>query len=130
LAPHFLHRGLPNVPTPVHRNLVKLLAGRGIPQEHIRQLILNPQTGKPLSIKTLERAFTTEIKTAKVELNLRVGRFIGAGWHSKCVNEFGAHQMEGTWWTAKFDVTPMLWDCWPNRSTSINPMIGRTQERP
>jgi hypothetical protein len=64
------------VPTPHHRDLVKLLAGRGIPQEHIRQLILNPQTGKPLSIKTLERAFATEIKIAKVELNIQVARFV------------------------------------------------------
>jgi hypothetical protein len=45
------------------------LAGRGIPQEDIRRLILNPQTGKPLSINTLERAFATEIKTAKTELD-------------------------------------------------------------
>ena len=34
------------VPTPDHRDLVKLLAGRGIPQEHSRQLIRNPQTGR------------------------------------------------------------------------------------
>jgi Protein of unknown function (DUF1153) len=33
-------------PDPRHRDLVKLLAGRGIPQEHIRQLIRNPQTGR------------------------------------------------------------------------------------
>jgi hypothetical protein len=64
------------VPTPDQREVVKLLAGRGIPQEHIRRLIRNPQTGKPLSIKTLERAFATEIQTAKVELKLQVGRFI------------------------------------------------------
>ena len=64
------------VPTPCDRRLVKLLAGRGIPQEHIRQLILNPQTGKPVSIKTLERAFATELKTAKGELNIQVARFV------------------------------------------------------
>jgi len=64
------------VPTPDHRDLVKLLAGRGIPQEHIRQLIRNPQTGRPLAIKTLRRAFLTEIKTAKVELKVQVARLI------------------------------------------------------
>ena len=64
------------VPTPDQRDMVKLLAGRGIPQEDIRRLILNPQTGKPLSIKTLERAFATEIKTAKTELDFKVGQFI------------------------------------------------------
>jgi hypothetical protein len=63
------------VPTPDQREVVKLLAGRGILQEHIRRLIRNPQTGKPLSIKTLERAFATEIQTAKVELKLQVARF-------------------------------------------------------
>ena len=64
------------VPTPDQREVVKLLAGRGIPQEHIRQLIRNPQTGKPLSIKTLERAFASEIQTAKVEGKLKIARFI------------------------------------------------------
>jgi hypothetical protein len=64
------------VPTPDHRDLVKLLATRGIPQEHIRQLIRNPQTGRPVSIKTLERAFATEIKDAKVELNCQIARFL------------------------------------------------------
>ena len=64
------------VPTPDHRHLVKLLAGRGIPQEHIRQLIRNPQTGRPLAIKTLRRAFLTEIKIAKVEVKVQVARFI------------------------------------------------------
>src|SRR5262245_15985042 len=33
------------VPTPDHRDLVKLLTTRGTLQEHIRQLIRNPQTG-------------------------------------------------------------------------------------
>jgi len=64
------------VPTPDHRDLVKLLATRGIPQEHIRQLIRNPQTGNPVSLKTFERAFATEITIARVELHLEVGTFI------------------------------------------------------
>ena len=41
-----------------------------------RQRAIEPQTGKPLSIKTLERAFATEIKTAKTELDVKVGQFI------------------------------------------------------
>lgn len=64
------------VPTPDHRELVKLLATRGIPQEYIRRLIRNPQTARPVSIKTLERAFATEIKTAKVEFACQVARFV------------------------------------------------------
>jgi hypothetical protein len=31
------------VPTPEHCDLVKLLTTRGIPQEHIRQLVRNPR---------------------------------------------------------------------------------------
>jgi len=64
------------VPTPDHRDLVTLLATRGIPQEYIRRLIRNPQTGRPVSIKTLERAFATEIKTAKVEFACQIARFV------------------------------------------------------
>jgi predicted phage terminase large subunit-like protein len=64
------------VPTPDHRDLVTLLATRGIPQEYIRRLIRNPQTGRPVSIKTLERAFATEIKTAKVAFACQIARFI------------------------------------------------------
>lgn len=64
------------VPTPYQCDVVKLLAGRGIPQEHIRRLIINPQTGKPLSIKTLELAFASEIKTAQIELNVQMVRFV------------------------------------------------------
>jgi hypothetical protein len=60
------------VPTPDHRDLVKLLATPGIPQELIR----NPQTGKPVSLKTFKRAFATEIKIARVELHFQVGMFI------------------------------------------------------
>jgi hypothetical protein len=44
--------------------------------EHICQLITNPQTGKPLSVKTLVLAFATEIMTGEAELKLRVGRFL------------------------------------------------------
>jgi hypothetical protein len=52
------------------------LATRGIPQEYIRQLIRNPHTEMPVSIKTLERAFATEIQAAKVEFPRQVARFI------------------------------------------------------
>jgi hypothetical protein len=52
-------------------------ARRATPRATSRdRFIINPQTGKPLSIKTLELAFETEIQTAKVELNFQVGRFI------------------------------------------------------
>jgi hypothetical protein len=34
------------------------------------------QTGRPVSIKTLERAFATEIKTAKVEFACQIACFV------------------------------------------------------
>jgi hypothetical protein len=71
------------VPTPDQREVVKLLSGRGIPQEHIRRLIRNPQTRKPLAIKTLERAFVTEIQTGKVEVKVKVAPFIHNGHDSR-----------------------------------------------
>jgi len=40
------------------------------------QCALVGSRGKPLSIKTLERAFATEIKTAKTEVDFKVGQFI------------------------------------------------------
>jgi hypothetical protein len=52
------------------------LTTRGIPQEHIRQLIRNPQTGRPVSAKTLRRAFLTEIQTGKVEFACQIARFV------------------------------------------------------
>jgi hypothetical protein len=58
------------------RDMVKFLVGEGIQQEHICRAILNPQTGKPLSPKTLRRAFAIEIKTGTVKLNFRVGKFV------------------------------------------------------
>jgi hypothetical protein len=52
------------------------LVRQGIPQEYIRRAILNPQTGKPLSIKTLELALRPEIETGTTELHTLVGDFI------------------------------------------------------
>jgi hypothetical protein len=64
------------VPTPNQRDIVTVLASRGIPREHICQLITNPQTGKPLSVKTLVLAFVSEIMTGEAQLKLRIGRFM------------------------------------------------------
>ena len=45
------------VPTPEQRNSVKVLAKLGIPQEKICQLVINPQTGKPLDQKSSRKHF-------------------------------------------------------------------------
>jgi hypothetical protein len=66
------------VPTAEQRNSVKALAGLGIPQEKICQLVVNPQTGKPLNEKSLRKHFKREIATGEVELHMQVGNFIAS----------------------------------------------------
>jgi hypothetical protein len=66
------------VPTSEQRNSIKVLAGLRIPQEQICQLVINPQTGKPLDEKSLRRHFKREIATGEIELHARVGNFIVA----------------------------------------------------
>ena len=43
------------VATPEQRNNVKILVGLGVPQAMICQLVVNPQTGKPLDEGTLKK---------------------------------------------------------------------------
>src|SRR5580698_2344437 len=43
------------VATPEQRNNVKILVGLGVPQAMICQLVVNPQTGKPLDEGPLEK---------------------------------------------------------------------------
>jgi hypothetical protein len=64
------------VPTPEQRNTVKVLAELGIPQEKICQLVINPQTAKPLDEKSLRKHFKREIATGEIELDAQVGNFI------------------------------------------------------
>jgi hypothetical protein len=52
------------------------LAGLGIPQEKICQLVINPQTAKPLDEKSLRKHFKREIATGEIELDAQVGNFI------------------------------------------------------
>jgi len=47
------------VPTPVHRDLVKFLVTRGIPQEHIRQLIRN-KSAHPLAHSFIGRGWSRD----------------------------------------------------------------------
>jgi hypothetical protein len=49
------------VATPEQRNNVKILVGLGVPQAMICQLVVNPQTGKPLDEGTLKKHFPREI---------------------------------------------------------------------
>jgi len=66
------------VPTAEQRGNVKVLAGLGMPQEQICRLVTNPQTGKPLDVKSLRKHFRPEIETAEIKLHALMGNFTSA----------------------------------------------------
>jgi len=63
------------VPTPEQHRNVKALVALGIPQEEICQLVINPQTGKPLDVKSLRKHFGLEIETAEIKLHALMNNF-------------------------------------------------------
>ena len=67
------------VATPEQRNNVKILVGLGVPQAMICQLVVNPQTGKPLDEGTLKKHFPREIAVGAAELHARMGSFSERG---------------------------------------------------
>jgi hypothetical protein len=77
------------VATPEQRNNVKILVGLGVPQAMICQLVVNPQTGKPLDEGTLKKHFPREIAVGAAELHARMGSFMVA-------NIFGMTPPAGT----------------------------------
>ena len=60
------------VPTADQRHAVKAMIGLGITEDKICLTVLNPQSNKPISKPTLQRAFRHEIATAQTELNTAV----------------------------------------------------------
>ena len=62
----------PFTPTAEDRKLVSSLAGYGAPHEYIASCVLNPQTGKPMTAKTLRMHFRTELDTAVAQANALV----------------------------------------------------------
>ena len=77
------------VATTEQRNNVKILVGLGVPQAMICQLVVNPQTGKPLDEGTLKKHFPREIAVGAAELHARMGSFMVA-------NIFGMTPPAGT----------------------------------
>ena len=65
----------PFIPTPKQRSNVNSLAGLGMPQEQICRLVTNPQTGKPLDVKSLRKHFGLEIETAEIKLHALMNNF-------------------------------------------------------
>lgn len=60
-------------PTQDQRAQVEAYAAYGIPQADMCKLVINPETGKPLSLKTLEKAFRLELDTGMAKANAKVG---------------------------------------------------------
>src|SRR5574343_122197 len=64
----------PYVPTDAERNRVLQYAGFGLTQEQICTLVINPQTGEPISKPTLEKAFRNELDMGAAKLNAAVAQ--------------------------------------------------------
>src|SRR5215510_3991388 len=60
----------PFCPTKADRDVVGVMAACGIPQERIRLVVLNPATGKPIEIETLQRAFAYELEAGRAQTDL------------------------------------------------------------
>ena len=60
----------PFEPTKAQRAMVMLAAGNGLAWDTIRQVIISPRTGKPISKETLQSAFFDELAKGKAEMDL------------------------------------------------------------
>jgi hypothetical protein len=58
----------PFIPTDEQRRFVIAMAGIRMTWEEIRQLVVNPQTGEPITKTTLARAFKRELTNGKAKL--------------------------------------------------------------
>ena len=65
-------------PTAEQRGNVEAMIGYGIPDADICLLIKNPETGKPIDLKTLRRHFASEIATGVTKLKSLAGNRIVA----------------------------------------------------
>ncbi|MBB3006027.1 MULTISPECIES: hypothetical protein [Cupriavidus] len=64
----------PFQPTDEDRRVVTSLAGFGAPHEYIASQVINPQTGKPLTAKTLRAHFRAELDNARDKTNALVAQ--------------------------------------------------------
>jgi hypothetical protein len=60
-------------PTAEQRGWVEAMIGYGMREAEIRLLIKHPQTGEPISLKTLRKHFAEEIATGAVKTKALVG---------------------------------------------------------
>lgn len=59
-------------PDDATRKMVRALAGYGIPQQDMCRVVINPETSKPIDLKTLRRVFREELDTGEVQANAKV----------------------------------------------------------
>jgi hypothetical protein len=81
------------VPTVEQKQLVRLLAGFGIPPLRITRVIKNVHTGRPIGVPTLERCFQDELECGAVEMDsvacgmlakkVREGNLVAIIWYMK-----------------------------------------------
>jgi len=60
------------IPTDEERKLVLALSGYGITREDIAKIVINPNTGRPVTATTLRKHFRHELKTGHVTANAKV----------------------------------------------------------
>jgi len=66
-------RGRPKFePTDEHRKLVTALYGYGLPADQVRQHIINPSTGKPITRTVLFRVFRAELDAGMAIANAKI----------------------------------------------------------
>jgi hypothetical protein len=80
-------------PTKEHRELVKLLAGYGIPEARIVKVIRNPHTRRPIGVETLKKHFEEELESGAMEMDavvcemlstkIRQGNIVPIIWYMK-----------------------------------------------
>ena len=80
-------------PTQEQRDLVRLLAGYGIPPERICKVIRNPATRRPIGEETLRKRFEDELETGAAEMDavcvgmlstkIRQGNIVAIIWYMK-----------------------------------------------
>jgi hypothetical protein len=80
-------------PTQEQRDLVRLLAGYGIPPDRICKVIKNPHTKRPIGRETLEKRFEDELECGSAEMDavccdmlsrkIRQGNIVAIIWYMK-----------------------------------------------
>lgn len=59
-------------PSDLDRQAVELMVGHGIPLHELRKVIVNPETGRAVSLATLKRHFAREIEAGRVKADAEV----------------------------------------------------------